>query len=159
LQTEVPPMLEAARDKFAELDRTLVLSRTGRTAEALEQVRSGEGRAQMESIRARMAAIDEIENDRLASRTQQSEHGSRLTLWANTLAGLLVLVLAAIMVWVIRRYVVEIQSARDTLDRMNVGLESQVRDRSAQLTRANDEIQRFAYIVSHDLRAPLVNIM
>src|SRR5690606_9817130 len=126
---------------------------------ALEQVRSGEGRALMESIRARMAAIDEIENDRLASRTQQSEHGSRLTLWANTLAGLLVLVLAAIMVWLIRRYVVEIQSARDTLDRMNVGLEVQVRDRTAQLTRANDEIQRFAYIVSHDLRAPLVNIM
>jgi signal transduction histidine kinase len=42
---------------------------------------------------------------------------------------------------------------------MNAGLEAKVRDRTFDLTRANEEIQRFAYIVSHDLRAPLVNVM
>ena len=31
--------------------------------------------------------------------------------------------------------------------------------RTASLREANEEIQRFAYIVSHDLRSPLVNIM
>ena len=34
-----------------------------------------------------------------------------------------------------------------------------LRDRESDLREANDEIQRFAYIVSHDLRSPLVNIM
>lgn len=36
---------------------------------------------------------------------------------------------------------------------------SGLRERTAELHESNDEIQRFAYIVSHDLRAPLVNIM
>ena len=39
------------------------------------------------------------------------------------------------------------------------GLEVAVAERTAELTSANDEIQRFAYIVSHDLRAPLLNII
>ena len=38
-------------------------------------------------------------------------------------------------------------------------LEGIVAQRTADLTEANEEIQRFAYIVSHDLRSPLVNIM
>ena len=40
-----------------------------------------------------------------------------------------------------------------------VNLESTVDERTADLREANEEIQRFAYIVSHDLRSPLVNIM
>jgi signal transduction histidine kinase len=34
-----------------------------------------------------------------------------------------------------------------------------LREREADLREANEESQRFAYIVSHDLRSPLVNIM
>jgi PAS domain S-box-containing protein len=37
-------------------------------------------------------------------------------------------------------------------------LEQWVNERTEDLVRANDEVKRFAYIVSHDLRAPLVNI-
>ncbi|WP_245161396.1 sensor histidine kinase [Brevundimonas alba] len=159
LRPHVESMVERGRDKLAELERVSALARTGRNGEALRLVQTGQGKALMDRIRADVAAIDEIENVRLESRTLQSERGSRLTLWANAFAGLLIVLLAGIMIWLVRRYVEEIQTARDTLDRLNAGLESQVRERTAQLTRANDEIQRFAYIVSHDLRAPLVNIM
>jgi signal transduction histidine kinase len=41
----------------------------------------------------------------------------------------------------------------------NEGLEQRVRERTSEIQEANDEIQRFAYVVSHDLRSPLVNIM
>lgn len=149
LEAQVTVMLEAARDKLAELDRSVTLSRTGRTGEAVQLVRSGRGQALMGTIRAGIGAIDEIEMIRLESRTRQSEHGSRLTLWANALSGLLVLVLAGIMVWLVRRYIAEIQAARDTLDRMNAGLEGEVRDRTAQLTLARDRAEAMLREVNH----------
>ena len=37
-------------------------------------------------------------------------------------------------------------------------LEQLVEQRTVELSQTNEEIKRFAYIVSHDLRAPLVNI-
>ena len=56
-----------------------------------------------------------------------------------------------------------IQKARDEAEAKlrdsNVNLETIVDERTADLREANEEIQRFAYIVSHDLRSPLVNIM
>ena len=40
-----------------------------------------------------------------------------------------------------------------------VGAAAELREREAELRETSEEVQRFAYIVSHDLRAPLVNIM
>ncbi len=53
----------------------------------------------------------------------------------------------------------EVQRARGQLASANQRLEQRVAERTAELRESNAEIQRFAYIVSHDLRAPLVNIM
>ncbi|HYD27967.1 sensor histidine kinase [Brevundimonas sp.] len=149
LEPHVGAMLEAARDQLAELSRAVALSRTGRMGEAIQQVRSGHGQSLMEVVRARVAAIDEIENERFAARKRQSEHGLILTLWANALGGLLVVGLAGIMIWLVRRYVAEIQDARDALDRLNAGLETQVRDRTAQLTSARDRAEAMLREVNH----------
>jgi hypothetical protein len=71
----------------------------------------------------------------------------------------LVIALAAISIFLVRRSSRARDNAESRLRDNNLNLEATVDERTADLREANDEIQRFAYIVSHDLRSPLVNIM
>ncbi|MGH6979296.1 MAG: sensor histidine kinase, partial [Brevundimonas sp.] len=126
---------------------------------AIQAVRSGEGKVLMDRLRATIDEFDDLKSARIADRLETSRRAALLTVVMNAIAGALVIVLAVISGWLVRRYVQEMQQARFEVDRANATLENKVQDRTAALTRANEEIQRFAYIVSHDLRAPLVNVM
>ena len=159
LQPRVERIEELSDQRQAIMQRSVELARTGRIGEAVSVMRLGQGKVLMDTMRTEIAAIDEIQTTRVTFQTRQTEWAGNVTVIANALGGVLILVLAGVSAWLIRRYVIEVQGARDALDRMNAGLEHKVRARTFELTRANEEIQRFAYIVSHDLRAPLVNVM
>lgn len=145
--------------KWDEMERTVTLAQQGRIGQSIQAVRSGEGKRYMDELRVAVEDFDTIKSTRIAERSRASERFGVLTVTMNAIAGLLVIVLALLSAWMVRRYVSELQTARATLDAANAGLEDKVRERTGDLMRANEEIQRFAYIVSHDLRAPLVNVM
>jgi signal transduction histidine kinase len=110
--------------------------------------------------------INEIANamrtkeDRLFSlRTAAAERSQRLASAVTVAGSGLVIMLAGISIILVRRSARARDDAEMLLRDANLNLEATVDERTGDLREANNEIQRFAYIVSHDLRSPLVNIM
>ncbi len=56
------------------------------------------------------------------------------------------------------RDITESKQAENEIRRLNASLEKRIRARTAELTLANQELETFIRIASHDLRSPLVNI-
>ncbi|MBS0296821.1 MAG: CHASE3 domain-containing protein [Proteobacteria bacterium] len=145
--------------KLAELAKTVAFMDAHRREEALVQVRGGAGRAYMVQIRALIDRLDRLEGALVARNSAEAEQGARLALTVNLVSAILVAIVGLLSLLVIRSYVNDLRRSREALDSLNQGLERAVAERTEELVRANEEIQRFAYIVSHDLRAPLVNVM
>ncbi|MCB8838845.1 CHASE3 domain-containing protein [Aurantimonas sp. VKM B-3413] len=95
----------------------------------------------------------------LAERETAQRRGVIASYIILVVAFVLLIAVAAGTIAATRRNMRELALSRDQLRLLNTDLESAVAVRTSELQRANDEIQRFAYIVSHDLRSPLVNVM
>ena len=101
-----------------------------------------------------------FEEDRLfALRTATADRTQQLASVVTVAGSGLVIALAGIAIFLVRRSSRARDDAEAQLRDNYINLETTIDERTADLREANDEIQRFAYIVSHDLRSPLVNIM
>lgn len=159
LAPHVAEIVETARGKTSELGVTLDLAQRGRVADAVRIVSTGQGQALTDRLRTAVNAVDRVSGDRLNAAEARSGMALRTIGVMNGVSSVLIISLAIAVGWLVRTYIAEMRHKQMELDQLNAGLENQVRDRTLALTRANEEIQRFAYIVSHDLRAPLVNVM
>lgn len=146
-------------EKFAEMDQTIALKRARKDDEALALVRTNRGKALMDEANVFFAGLIRVADDRLT--TSVGEHRSNAA-WlrlVSIVAGIVIIAVIGAAAFAVVRHTRELAAAREEVDVLNAGLEERVRDRTADLAQANAEMQRFAYIITHDLRAPLVNIM
>jgi signal transduction histidine kinase len=155
----MPRLTDAVGAKFSDLDQVIALKTEGKDADALAIVRTNRGKQLMDEINLFASGIVRAADERIAENvSEQRSNATQLRLVSAGAALLIILVVGGTVITVYR-YAREITRARDELDKLNASLEQRVAARTAALARANTEIQQFAHIVSHDLRAPLVNIV
>ncbi|MDH2403232.1 CHASE3 domain-containing protein [Bradyrhizobium sp. SSUT18] len=160
----------AQRESIEKLS-TAIETRLGQFVQEMDFVRQGEPEKATARVReiastdataviAKVATEMIQEEERLfLLRTANSDRSQTLAASMTGIGSGLVVLLALISTWLVRRSTTARDDAEARLRDAYVNLEAVVDERTADLREANNEIQRFAYIVSHDLRSPLVNIM
>lgn len=152
-------LAELVAEKSAEMDRSIALKRDRRDGDALALIRSNRGKALMDEANVFFSSIIRAADERLTrAADEQRDNAARLR--SVTMAGgVLIVAVVVVVVLTVLRYTRDLAAAREQVAALNRGLEKRVEERTAALARANHEIQHFAHVVSHDLRAPLVNIV
>jgi signal transduction histidine kinase len=156
LADEMLPLID---QRIEEFRKTIELARTQHIDDAARIVREDAGRDAMKHIED-LASQMRAEEDRLfVQRTTSADRSQTLAASLTWIGSGFVVLLAGISIFLVRRSARARDHAEALLRDNNLNLEATVDERTADLREANNEIQRFAYIVSHDLRSPLVNIM
>jgi signal transduction histidine kinase len=141
-----------AGEKFREMDRTIVLKRAGQDAELQADIRTNRGKALMDEVNVFSSGIIRVADEKLTQGVSEERDNAAMLRLVSIVAGFVIAVVVGGAMLSGLRYTRKLDEARNLV-------EQRVRERTAELAQANDEIKRFAHIVSHDLRAPLVNIM
>jgi signal transduction histidine kinase len=141
------------------LGASMIARSLGQNGVALQDFRTDGGVPLARQARAVGAAMLAEENRLLNQRLATQRRTVSLFYTVLATSGVVLVLLALASIVLIQRYVRALGASRDSLRALNDTLEQAVEVRTRDLQRANEEIQRFAYIVSHDLRAPLVNVL
>ncbi len=152
-------MRAPVRARLEEFEKAIDFANRHDTVGGIEMLRTSDSGASVKRINDIANRMRQEEERLFALRSQTADRTERLASMVTVAGSGLVILLAGISIFLVRRSTRARDEAEASLRDNNLNLEATVDERTSDLREANNEIQRFAYIVSHDLRSPLVNIM
>lgn len=149
----------AIEARLKEFERAVDFVKRGDQLGGVEMLRQAGASGAVPLIREAGDAMRAEEDRLFAVRTAKADSTQRLASLVTVAGSALIILLAIGSIYLVRRSARARDAAEQKLRENYLNLETAIAERTADLSEANEEIQRFAYIVSHDLRSPLVNIM
>lgn len=155
----IKKLRSAVEERLGQFAKEMTFVKQNHPAGAVALVREAVAGNTSNTIRDVALAMRGEEERLFGVRTVTADRTQQLASLVTIAGSGLVIALAGISIFLVRRSARARDAAEALLRDNNLNLEATVDERTADLREANNEIQRFAYIVSHDLRSPLVNIM
>jgi signal transduction histidine kinase len=156
---QMDELRDRVRGKLDEMGQAINLVRSGEQDQAIELIQSDVGRELMDDIRRMLEQFKELSDINVERGTETQVAATQQLQWVTVGGGIAIIAVMGGAILVVAQHVRALAASRREVEVLNEGLEARVAERTEDLMQANQEIQRFAYIVTHDLRAPLVNIM
>ena len=141
--------------KFNEMGRTIALRRSKGPEAAFALVQTDRGRELMDRIQKTGVAMRKEETQLLEQRLAQERNADKLLTITFSLGIAVTLLLLGWAAHSIAQYAAETRQAEREVQLLNADLERRAEARTVELERSNRDLQRFAYMASHDLQEPL----
>lgn len=156
---KIAALLPDLAKKVELMNAAVAFEKNGQKDKALAIVTDGLDRTLTGRIEIGIRDIQTAGDQLVHQNEARTRYLDRLRVFTDAVGAMLILTFSSLSLFLLMKSNAGMRQAQQALSKTNAELEHIVDQRTLALRRANEEIQRFAYIVSHDLRSPLVNIM